>query len=732
MDKNKLNENQKKILKSLDQSLLILGSAGTGKTTILGHVIAELIQTYKVKPSSLLVLSYSNYPLKHLKSIVSETAASAVSNIKFETLPLFCASILRKEAHVAASIEPGLNTSEAIIINTQESLDIIRDILQASEHRETIDSANIQESIRLLKQKGLDYKAYQNHQHDFPVNSFLASVFEKYQARLEKYKAMDEDDIYILITALFNTRPALLKKYQNKFTTLIVDHFEGMTPLQHHILELLISEKGRLIAAADIDQIIEGHPNSVYNTLIEFNTIFSGQTITLNQNYRSSKTVLQGIKQLMNTNEFTGTHELYTENENGDSVAYFLCYDELEEARYICDTIKRLKQESRYSLNDFIILVNSIDQKKALETTFIESNLRHKTLEGSILSASPAVQPIIAFLRVIHSSEDVPAIMQVLRLPFFNLTSHMIEKIGRLLKPKQGPTKSLLTEKNQARSKTVLDKLEQILSLISKWKKEYLSSKMSLSTLITTIIVNSGYNAYLESINTLESLEHMETIKELINYVETKKYNLQEFLDHVIFNTNDYELACSGNAVTIMPLRKAKGISAKVVFIVGVEEGLIPHYSSQLDNSALDEERRLFYLGLTRGSDALFITSCYKRNLYGSNWYNEISRFVFDIPHSAVACFIAPELDNPEEKLVKKLSEHNFHCETFSKLLEKPTYNAHASKSFQKGDHIFHNQWGKGTIQKVEGKGENTIFTIEFKDHLRKILAKYAAIENLF
>jgi DNA helicase-2/ATP-dependent DNA helicase PcrA len=451
--------------------------------------------------------------------------------------------------------------------------------------------------------------------------------------------------------------------------------------------------------------------------------ISSLETIHLDEVFRSSYSVVDISNALRRDRSRSAVGS--KSGKGSESVVYFLAFDEHEEARYIIDEITMIRRDELLAQNDFCILYRTQSQALFLEEQLRQNGIRFRSLARSVVYAHSEIRDIILYLRVLFNPADRQAMAQLLALPPFQLTEAEIEPIIRQAAHSASGVFEFTNDDDI--SDTVKTKMIALIDLINHWRIQIEEDPDTIAGVILAQIADeSGYRMLLEEENTLDSLEQLQTIDEFIRTSLENEWSVEQLLNHLAVSHFDDSTEVSGDAVTLLPLRAAKEYEFRCVFVCGLEEGLIPHYNAQFQPDALDEERRLLYIGISRATQHLILTSAFKRSMFGAEWYDDVSRFIKEIPRDRLACFLSDRLAESHEILVEGLRRDGFYIQTWlpSALdLETPR-----DARFAVGDVIEHQRWGRGVIQSIDGADDNLMLQIQFNDQERKLMAKYADV----
>lgn len=604
MSISQLNERQQEAVTHKNGPLLILAGAGSGKTRVLTYRTAYLIAERKINPANILALTFTNKAAgemkERIKKLLISSLQSPVSNGPFAgTFHSFCAKILRKEGQ-----EINL-TPNFLIYNESDQLETIKEAMKNLEiSPKNFSPVAVLATISQAKNELLSPLEYPQYTHGY-FQETVARIYLQYQKILKESSALDFDDLLLETVRLFQKNPEVLKKYQNLFQYILVDEWQDTNKAQYILTHLLAKQHRNLLVVGDAAQSIYGWRGADFRNVMLLKKDFPEmKTINLEQNYRSTKKILEAAYHVIKNNHSHPILKLWTENKEGEKINVYQALNEQEEAQFILNTISKAccsaVSHLPYTLADYAVLYRTNAQSRTLEEVFLHHGLPYVLVGGVKFYDRKEVKDVLAYLRLINNSQDLVSYKRT-------------EKLGK-------------------------GRMEKFLKFAQTFKEENLQEKLTtLEILDKTLEATS----YLELYNpeAEEDLYRLENIKELRS-VATEFPNLTEFLENVALVQQEYlpdqkPLAISdkpNDAVTLMTAHTAKGLEFPVVFIVGMEEGLFPHSRSLMDQQEIEEERRLCYVGMTRAMDRLFLTYASRRLYFGKRSANLVSRFITEIP----------------------------------------------------------------------------------------------------
>jgi DNA helicase-2/ATP-dependent DNA helicase PcrA len=695
---------QQEAIKHVDGPLLIIAGAGSGKTRVLTHRIAYLIKEHNVPPSSILAVTFTNKAANEMKHRLNRLTGILSRQLWIGTFHSICGRILRHD------IDKIGWRKDFLIFDVDDQESLIREIIKKLDLDDRFKPQVVLEKISKAKNELKGPKEYEATALDFSSEK-LVEAYKLYQETLFKNNAMDFDDMLMFTVKLFRSSPDTLESYQDRLKYINVDEYQDTNLVQYTLTNMLAKKHRNLCVVGDNDQSIYGWRGADFRNILNFERDYKdAKVILLEQNYRSTKTILDAANKVIANNELRKDKNLWTENPDGELIEHFAANDSHGEARFITNEIRKLAD--KYMYNDFAILYRTNAQSRVLEEVFMQEGIPYRIVSGVKFYERAEIKDILAYLRLIVNSKD--------NISASRLILNTLEGVGK-------GTLKKLEDAGEKENKSIFEVVQDIdkLELTPKLKKslqrfidtvnafKFDLPNFSASEMIEKVINESGYKKKLEEEASPEAISRVENIKELISVAKEFEKNSAEntllaFLIQVSLMTDLDNLDESTPAVTMMTLHSAKGLEFPVVFIAGMEEGIFPHYRSLLEPAELEEERRLCYVGMTRAKKRLYMTSAEERLIFGENWYNGPSRFLDEIPEGLVKADTAAK----EKEMIK-----------IDAPAEDIEYN------FNVGDTINHPKFGTGEITGLSGKGGELIIQVDFAAAGEKLLmAKYAPL----
>ena len=763
---NGLNDRQKEAVLATDGPCLVIAGAGSGKTKVLTHKIAYDIES-GIKPWNILAITFTNKAANEMKERIEKLIGDAAKDLWMWPFQSICVRILRRYID-----RIGYKT-DFVIFDTSDQKTLIKECLKTLKVDDKIfTDRGVLSEISNGKNEMLEPKAYGvKYAGDFRKEK-IAEIYELYQRRLRENNAIDFDDIINFTIKILSENPDVLDYYTEKFKYILVDEYQDTNKAQFTLVSLLASKYGNVTAVGDNDQGIYSFRGADISNILNFERDFPGtRIIKLEQNYRCTGNILKAANAVIKHNENKYDKKLWTENEEGHLPCIYCGEDEYDEGRYIVEQINHLKTEEYYKNSDFTILYRMNAQSRAIEDILMREGIPYKVIGGLKFYERKEIKDIIAYLRLIHNSADNLSLKRIINEPKRGIGKTSIEQIQEI-SDKTGNSMYEIIRNAQEYGLTRVfsnsrDFIEQI---------EYLKSKkdeLKISDLIKETLNKTGYTKALENENSVEAETRIENLEEFLTVAiefeeESADNTLAEFLENITLSSDIDGMEDQDNSITLMTLHSAKGLEFPVVFLVGMEEGIFPGYKSIGEPQALEEERRLFYVGITRAKQYLYLTCAKHRTIFGSTSYNQVSRFVKEIPEELLEGYAEvverKSVDKEEFKdygyrwsygkgqTVKtfKMSEEDKSAvaKTIGEQGAKSEYQFRTAESFlnsikqnnqtndvdlskyQVGQRVYHKKFGEGTITKLEQEGNDVKVDLEFdKAGHKRLMAKFAGLE---
>lgn len=722
-----LNEPQKQAVLHDQGPLLLLAGAGSGKTRALTHRIAYLIRERGVPPWRIMAVTFTNKAAAEMRERVEQLLGGGDSPW-VATFHASCVRILRQEAEAIGF------TRSFTIYDDSDQLRLLKEVLkELGINDKTLKPRSVAAFIDRAKNRG---EFPEQLESSGGADEISIKVYARYQERLKQSNAFDFGDLLLYTVHLFEQHPEVLEKYQQRFTYVLVDEFQDTNHVQYRLIRLLVGGDCALCVVGDDDQSIYAWRGAEIDNILGFEKEFTGATvIRMEQNYRSTETILAAAGEVVARNRGRKEKTLWTENPSGDPLTLEVLTDDQEEARFVVNEISRLKQSGR-SLRDIAIFYRTNAQSRSFEEALVRERFPYVMVGGVKFFSRMEIKDVLAYLRTLVNPTDSLATKRIINVPPRGIGNVTVEKIAVFEAEAGGfyPACSMALERGVLKG-TAAKKVAGFVELMRSFAE--LLQQVPYPELTTELIETTGYGPALRAEATEEARDRLQNLEELKSGMEehqAAESTLQDYLEQVALVTDLDSYDRSDERVTLMTLHAAKGLEFPVVFMAGMEEGLFPHSRTSGDDDALEEERRLCYVGMTRAMEKLYLSRAKRRRVYGTYQFNPPSRFLEEIPPHLLG-----------EKSVEKTAapkQHNlaglFDIGTVDESIEQEPETAfdevevipEAEEGISLGMRVRHIKFGVGKVCRVEGTGENQKVTIYFdRFGSKKLLLKFAGLE---
>ena len=637
---NGMNPRQKEAVLHTDGPLLLMAGAGSGKTRVLTHRIAYLIEEKEVNPWNILAITFTNKAAKEMKERVNAILASGGEDVWVSTFHSMCVRILRRDVDFI-----GYNRNFTII-DSSEQLTLMKRILkELNIDPKKYDPRSILGTISQAKnslQTPQDFAKMQGSYYE----EIAAKCYAAYQKELQYNQCMDFDDLIMNTIRLFEEHPDSLTYYQNKFHYIHVDEYQDTNHAQYTLVNLLAGRFRNLCVVGDADQSIYGWRGADMQNILDFEKDYpDAAVILLEQNYRSTKNILSAANQVIENNSNRKPKNLWTENKEGNKITYYRADNERDETRFIVDRMQEEIRSNHRNYGDFAILYRTNAQSRVMEETLLKANIPYKMVGGHKFYDRKEIKDILAYLNVLANPQDSISFERIVNSPKRGIGPGSIEKLRSFASLHEWP---LLEAAQNVDLANIGGKAGQQLGAFGEMIQEVtqMIPYLTVTELTKEVLDRSGYLEDLKIQNTLEAQARIENLEEFLTVTQEfdKQFEQQNeedadapeekltvFLNDLALVSDIDNLEEDASQVTLMTLHAAKGLEFPVVFLIGLEEGVFPLSRALMEESELEEERRLAYVGITRAEEALYLTNAFSRTLYGRTQYNRPSRFVEEI-----------------------------------------------------------------------------------------------------
>ena len=759
-----LNDKQYEAVVNTEGPCLVIAGAGSGKTKVLTHKIAYLIKEKGVKPWDILAITFTNKAANEMEERIANLVGDEAADIWMGTYHSICVRILRRFID-----RIGFDTS-FIIFDTTDQRTLVKNCLKDLNIDDKLfnDRAVLSE-ISNAKNEMLEPDGYSLRANGDFRKEKIATVYELYQKRLKENNAIDFDDIINYTIKILQENEDIREYYTNKFKYVLVDEYQDTNRSQFTLVTILASKYKNITAVGDNDQGIYSFRGADISIILNFEKDFPGtKIIKLEQNYRCTGNILKAANSVIKNNEVKYKKELWTQNEEGNLPKVYQADNEYDEASYIVEQIEHLKREEYYKYQDFAILYRMNTQSRAIEDILRRENIPYKIIGGLKFYERKEIKDIIAYLRLIQNSNDNLSLRRIINEPKRGIGKTSLDKIEALSNETEIPMYEIIKRADEFGLNRVFLNSREFVNAIEELKAK--KDEMSISELIKETLKKTGYTKALQNENTIEAENRIENLDEFLTVAiefeeEEAENGLREFLEGITLSSDIDDLDEDADYVTLMTLHSAKGLEFPVVFLVGMEEGIFPGYKSISEPKELEEERRLCYVGITRAKEHLFLTCSKQRTIFGSTSYNQVSRFLKEIPEELLEGYEESfgETTNKDRMFndsnyswtygnqsagkmksykmesketiaaASKVNNNNFMfrtAESFLSNLNKKANKEVDLSQYKEGVRIYHKKFGEGIINKVEPEGEDLKVDINFdKVGHKRLMAKFANLE---
>lgn len=745
-----MNDKQAEAVLTTEGPLLVMAGAGSGKTRVLTHRVAYLIEEQGVNPWNILAITFTNKAAREMQERVGKLLGESARDIWVSTFHALCVRILRRDID-----KLGYNRAFTIADTSEQRTLMKRICSELNVDTKKYDPRAILSAISNAKnamQTATDYAALNSHANN-PLNQIVAKAYVLYQKELEDSQALDFDDLIMKTIELFEKDPETLEYYQNKFHYIHVDEYQDTNDAQYQLVTLLAAKYKNLCVVGDADQSIYGWRGANMNNILNFERDYpEAHTVMLEQNYRSTQTILKAANEVIANNLVRKEKNLWTENGTGDKISYYRAQNEHDESQFVVSKIQAEISEHGYHYNDFAVLYRTNAQSRMIEETFMKSTVPYTMVGGHKFYDRKEIRDILAYLTLIVNPRDAMSFERVVNTPKRGIGPGSVDKLRQfanengwsLLEAAQNVTLA------NAISARIRAKIEDFGRLMADLTKE--ADYLTITELTDEILTKSGYLQMLKAENDLQAQTRQENLEEFKSVTQEydqkhgedegdNRQKLMNFLSDLALVSDQDDVDEEAPKVTLMTLHAAKGLEFPVIFLVGMEEGIFPLYRSLSNEKELEEERRLAYVGITRAKRKLYLTNAYSRMLYGRVQRNQPSQFVEEINddlikfENADGSSKAKSMNTPFAKAAAQATtftaQRRAHGLKHSAKQESTGTGAD-KKAWKVGDKVQHKKWGQGMVVSVNGSGNDMELDIAFPNEgVKRLLAQFAPITKV-
>lgn len=734
-----LNPAQTEAVKQTKGPLLIMAGAGSGKTKVLTCRIANLLEQ-GIAPYNILAITFTNKAAAEMRERVDRMIGNKAKDVWLNTFHSFCAKFLRREIEVLDGYKKNFT-----IYDSSDSLTLIKNCLKELNLDDKQYAPNsVQGVISNAKNVLTGAREFERSADTFFTKK-VAEVYALYQKKLKANNALDFDDLLMVTVTLLQEHEEILQNYQVRFKYILIDEYQDTNVAQYLLAKLLAAKYRNLCVVGDADQSIYGWRGADIRNIMDFENDYpDALTIKLEQNYRSTKNILAAANAVIENNIDRKPKELWTENQTGEKITCYLANDERDEVQFIANTIVKQKTIFNTSYGDIAVLYRTNSQSRVLEEGFMRAGIPYTMVGGLKFYDRKEIKDILAYLRVIFNPNDTVSLMRIINVPKRGLGDATIGKLNEYANANQLSLFDVVSNPDMVPGITA--RVKRPLELFAEFvfKMMAYQNNMSVMNLIDHVMKESGYLAELEAEDKVENQTRIENLKELLSVAKDfaksgEVDNLENFLSQVALVSDIDNADLEDDRVTLMTLHSAKGLEFPIAFIAGMEEGLFPHARTLMNESEIEEERRICYVGITRARRKLYLTNAKMRTIYGKTLSYPQSRFLNEIP------------DEYLDRLVVRANNYGFTNASNNQIgfsssfrptnqmqtATTPVQRADVIKpdtnvAWRAGDKAKHGKWGIGTVVAVKGSGEEVELQIAFPEQgIKALMQKYAPITKV-
>ena len=694
---NDLNKEQQKAVLETEGPLLILAGAGSGKTRVLTTKVAYLIEEVGISPYNILAITFTNKAAKEMSNRLYRLIGDKAKYVQVSTFHSFGVKILRENFKYLGY------DKNFVIMDSEDSISVIKKILKEKGIDSKIYNPNaIKNKISSCKNEMMSPKDYEKYvASDF--EKIVLLVYELYEDTLKKNNSIDFDDLLLLPIKLFRENPNILQNYQERFQYILIDEYQDTNEAQYILTKMISAKYKNICCVGDVDQSIYSFRGANYKNILNFEKDYKdAKTIKLEQNYRSTTNILDAANDVIKNNKERKDKKLWSDKGTGDKITYYRAFNGIDEAQYVAREIKNLINNG-IEYENIAVLYRTNSQSHVIEEEFLKNKIPYKIVGGIGFYSRKEIKDVLAYLRLIYNEKDNISLLRVINTPKRGVGS---KTISNLIEKANNEGKSIyevIVSGKELEFKNIIEKLKKF------------SESLTITELVDKILDITGIRKEYESDKTLESdirLENLEELKTVTRTFEEKEgiVSLEDFLYEVslVSDVNEYDE--DKNRVSLMTVHSVKGLEFDYVFITGLEEGIFPHMNSLMNNSDLEEERRLCYVAITRAKEKLYLVNARLRMMFGHDCTNLPSRFIGEIN---------------KELLDGYVSEDNFKEEKID--IEEKFYKDDVD--YKKDDYVYHEIFGQGKVINVSG----SLVTIAFKHPygIKKLMKNHKSLSKV-
>ena len=719
-----LNPAQREAVETISGPVLILAGPGSGKTRVIAHRVAYLIKVCGVSPRRIMAVTFTNKAAREMEERLHRLVSGSVGDLTMGTFHAICARILRRDGKVIG-IDPRF-----VIYDADDQVSLIKRSLQGVglDPKQYAPRA-IQSAITAAKSRLLTPADYLQRSRSY-FDEVVQRVYEHYQQLLTESNALDFDDLLMKVVLLFRQSPEVLSRYQSRYLHLQVDEFQDTNLVQYELMKQLAGKFRNICVVGDPDQSIYSWRFADLRNILSFEKDYpEARLVLLEQNYRSTKMILETASHIISANQQRKPKDLWTDNETGVPITVVETYTEQEEAQFVVNEVEHLVSQGEFMLGDCAIMYRTNAQSRALEEAFVRYGTPYKLVAGTRFYERREIKDVIAYLRLIQNPYDSVSLLRIINVPLRGIGQRSLSELSQWARSRgisEYRALRLVAEQkeDEASRPPFNSRITRALTGFVDMMEGFIARgrKLNLVDLLDLVVASSGYKDYI--LAGVDGEERWENILELRTV--TQEYRdlkppegLTAFLEGVTLVSDVDGLDESVSAVTLITLHQAKGLEFPVVFIVGMEDGILPHFRSFDDPGQMEEERRLCYVGVTRAKQRVYLVRAFRRSLMGSSTVNQPSRFLRDIPPHLIS---GGSLWQGEDSQIA----------TAMYSWNKPPAVKLATPELKAGDHVHHAQFGDGVVVSCRPvKDDNEVVVAFYGAGVKRLLLSFASLEKV-
>jgi len=721
-----LNPAQREAVEAISGPVLILAGPGSGKTRVIAHRVAYLIKVCGVSPHRIMAVTFTNKAAREMEARLYRLVSSSVGDLTLGTFHAICARILRRDGK-AMGIDPRF-----VIYDEGDQTSLLkRSIQEVGLDPKQYAPQAIKSAISAAKSHMLTPQDYIQRSRSY-FEEIVQRVYERYQQLLTQSSALDFDDLLMKAVQLFRMSPEILSRYQTRYLHLLVDEFQDTNLTQYELIKQLGGKYHNICVVGDPDQAIYSWRFADLRNILSFEKDYPGaKLVWLEQNYRSTKMILETASCIISANQQRKPKDLWTNNELGELITVVETYTEHEEAQFVVHEIERLIEQGKFSLGDCAVMYRTNAQSRALEEAFVRYGTVYKLVAGTRFYERREIKDIIAYLRLIQNPYDSVSLLRIINVPQRGIGQQTLARLSswaRSMGVSQYEALQLIVEPGEDEAAehqpSFGSRIAKSLVSFASLMKEFMarSQELNLVDLVDLVVESSGYKEYI--LGEVDGDERWDNILELRTVAQQYRdlepsEGLAAFLEGVTLVSDVDQLDESVDAVTLITLHQAKGLEFPVVFMVGMEDGILPHFRSFDTPEQMEEERRLCYVGITRAKQRVYLIRAFRRSLMGSSTVNSPSRFLSDIPQHLIT---GGGLWQGEENQIA--------AAIYS--WDRASAPSATSLELKAGDHVHHAQFGDGVVVSCQPVKDDAEVVVAFDGAgIKKLLLSFAKLEKV-